>query len=102
MADRFDLLNAYVRRNPGLAARRIGDETVIVQADRSSLHLLTNDVASRIWQLADGRTTARAIGARLSEEYDAPSDEIMHDVADFLAQLASLGLVTLECQAAEG
>ena len=48
----------YIARSTAIAARALGDETMIMSATNSTLFTL-DEVASVIWEAADGVTPAR-------------------------------------------
>jgi hypothetical protein len=82
----------FVRRGDRLAARRVGDEMVLLSADDSSLFVL-NDVGTVIWEAADGRTSVEAIAALMCREYDVDLETARRDVEEFVAALAGAGVV---------
>jgi hypothetical protein len=84
----------YVLQNP-LAAWRVYDgEAVIVSPEDSTLHTL-NEVGTLVWEAADGRTSLAAITARVCERYDVGPAAAERDVATFVEELRSRGLVTV-------
>jgi hypothetical protein len=52
-----------------------------------------NELGARIWALCDGRHSVSEIASVISEEYDAPDDQVRHDVVALLEQLAREHLV---------
>ena len=55
----------YIARSSAIAARKLGDEMIIMSALNSTLFTL-NPVATVIWQAADGRTPLSEIVVQLS------------------------------------
>lgn len=82
-------------RAPRLAARTMGEETYIVSTSDSTLHLLPNEVATRIWSLADGRHSLRQIHREICEEYEVDPAVAEADLREFVSSLLSRGLALL-------
>ena len=60
----------YIARSTAIAARMLGGEMMIMSAVDSTFFTL-NQVATAIWQAADGRTPLAEIVARIvCEEFD--------------------------------
>jgi hypothetical protein len=81
----------------GFVTRRIAGETIIVPVssrvgDLDAIYTL-NEVGSRIWGLLESPTSVDDMVAALCQEYDAPPDQIAHDVADLLQELQTNGLI---------
>jgi hypothetical protein len=84
---------------PRFVTRRIGADTIIVPiasrtGDLDCVYTL-NEVASRIWDELDTPRSAAEIAAELASEFDAPANELMADVAEFLETLKAGGLARL-------
>ena len=78
----------YIARSRRIAARKIGDETVIMSAADSTLFTL-NPVATAIWEAADGRTPLRQIvDERVCAAFDVSAQQALADAEDFVALLA--------------
>lgn len=84
-----------LQRSKRVAARSIGDETFIVAPSESTLHLLPSDVATRIWQLADGRHSLRQIHAAICDEFAVEPSVAQADLSEFVSSLLEKGLVSL-------
>jgi hypothetical protein len=85
-----------------VVVRRIGDESVVVPVrshvgDLDSLFTL-NEVASRVWELLDGRRSLDAIIETVCEEFDVTAEVAAKDVEDLIRTLEEAHLV----QAVEG
>jgi hypothetical protein len=52
-----------------------------------------NELGARIWALCDGTHSISEIASVISEEYEAPGDQVRDDVVALLEQLASEHLV---------
>ncbi len=76
--------------------RRIASETIIVPvsgnvADLESVYTM-NEVGSFVWELLDGRRTARAIAEAVCATYDVAPGEAARDVDELLEALETKGL----------
>lgn len=84
----------YLTQSPRTAWRVYDGEAVILCPDDSTLNTL-NAVGTLIWELADGKTPASAIVARICEEFDVEPEQAERDTTAFLAKLRARGLVTI-------
>jgi len=74
-------------RNPAVEWRAIGGEaTLLLPGETAAAHEL-NEVASRIWELCDGRRTVREIAGRIVEEFEVDLATAERDVADFVREM---------------
>ena len=81
-----------LRPHPQVVARRVGDEVVLVQLDRNSIHAL-NQTGARFWELlADGRSRAECCEQML-EEFDVSRAELDREIDELLGQLFREGLL---------
>lgn len=76
-------------------SRKIVDELILVPLRRSvaemeSLYTL-NDVGARIYELIDGRRTAREIAAIIVDEFVVSQEQAEADVLEFLNKLLAIG-----------
>ena len=91
----------YIARSPRIAARKLGDETIVMSAADSSLFTL-NEVATAIWQSADGRTTLKSIVAtKVCEEFEVSEADALRDAEELVAQLAGHGILMVSDQPIE-
>ena len=86
------------RTAPGVVARNIGGETVLVptRADVASFDriFLLSRVGAFLWPLLDGIRDRDALCRLLRERYEVPPDvDVGNDVDKFLADLAQRGLL---------
>jgi hypothetical protein len=86
--------SSYVGRSGAVAARAIDGQTVILQLATSALFTL-NRVGSRIWELADGRTTVDQIARRIHEEFEVEAPMAALDAKEFVERLAAQGVLLL-------
>ena|SRR5579863_1530545 len=88
----------YVARSKAIAARAIGDETMVMSATNSTLFTL-DEMGSVIWAAADGVTPLEEIVAkRICAEYDVAPEVALHDARAFIEQLAGHGILLLSDQ----
>jgi hypothetical protein len=83
----------YVARSNMIAARVLGDETMIMSATDSTLFTL-NDVATVIWESADGATPLEEIVAnKICTQYDVTFEIALEDAEALIEGLAGHGLL---------
>ena len=69
----------YVARSTSIAARALGDETMVMSATNSTLFTL-NEVASVIWQAADGVTPLdQIVATKICTRYDIEPELALKD-----------------------
>lgn len=82
-------------RSGHVAARRLGDEMIILSAGDSMLYTL-NDSAARIWEAADGQTPLDEIVANgICKEYDVAPEEALKDAEELAQQLTGQGILKI-------
>jgi hypothetical protein len=91
-------MSRFVVRGTKLAARKVGTEMVILAAEDSSLFVL-NEVATTIWEAADGRTSIEAIADAMCLEYDVDVSTARRDIETFVEELAAAGVVSTSDEA---
>jgi Coenzyme PQQ synthesis protein D (PqqD) len=85
----------YVARSSEIAARRLGDEMMIMSGRDSTLFSL-NEVATVIWEAADGLTTLDDIVEhRICQEFDVELAEALRDAEALAEALAERGIFLL-------
>jgi hypothetical protein len=85
----------YVARNTAVAARKLGEEMVIMSAADSTLFSL-NEVGTAIWLAADGNTPlSEIVQERICVEFDVPPDQAYIDALQFVEELARHGILNL-------
>lgn len=88
----------YVARSTAIAARALGDETMVMSAANSTLFTL-NEVATVIWEAADGATPLEDIVAnKICVRYDVEPDVAMKDAEGLVLELAGHGLLLVSDQ----
>ena len=88
----------YVARSTAIAARALGDETMVMSSTDSTLFTL-NEVASVIWAAADGVTPLDEIVAtKICAQYDIAPEVALKDAETLVEGLAGHGLLLLSDQ----
>lgn len=85
----------YIARSRTVAARLLGGEMIIMSATDSTLFSLS-DVATTIWQSADGRTPlSQIVRDRVCTEFDVQPDAAYRDAEVFAEKLATHGVLRI-------
>jgi len=87
----------YVARSAAVAARLLGGEMVVMSAADSTLFSLS-EVATVIWQAADGRTPLSEIAHRICADYDVAPEVALEDAKAFATELARHGILRVSDQ----
>ena len=83
----------FLLRSDNVAARRIGDELMIMFAQDSSLFSL-NETAAILWNAADGSTPLADIVARdICPAFDIDAETALRDAAELAHGLAERGIL---------
>ena len=83
----------YILRSENVAARRIGEELMIMSARDSALFSL-NETAAILWNAADGITSLTDIVARdICPQFDIDAATALHDAREAADGLASHGIL---------
>lgn len=80
------------QRNAEIELRRDDGVTALVQPGSETLHVL-NDTALALWELCDGRTTAKEMVDAICVLFDASPRAVSDDVDRTLREFGALGLV---------
>jgi hypothetical protein len=90
--------NARPRRSDAVVSRRIADETILVPIKSTAGELddifTLNEVASRVWELADGARTINAIAAVIASEYDVAADNALIDTRELIGMFKQAEVVS--------
>jgi hypothetical protein len=88
----------YVARSTAIASRALGDETMVMSATDSTLFTL-DEVASVIWEAADGVTPLDEIVANnVCSKYDIAPEIALRDAVALVENLAEHGILVLSDQ----
>ena len=91
-------LDAQPHKHPRTASRLVDGQAVIVLPEENKVQVL-NAVGSRIWELADGSHTVRAIAQMIYEEYDVSREQAEKEVMEFVTEMIQGNLLTAEAPA---
>jgi hypothetical protein len=85
----------YVARSLRIAARKLGDEMLVMAAQGSTLFTL-NPTATILWQAADGITALDEIVERhICSEFDVELEQAMRDAEALAHELAGHGILLI-------
>jgi hypothetical protein len=88
----------YIARSSQIAARLLGNEMVIMSAGDSRVFSL-NEVATAIWEAADGRTPLdEIISDRVCANFDVSPQVALEDAEELVQELASQGILLVSNQ----
>jgi len=83
----------YISRSSEIAARMLGGEMMVMSATDSTFFTL-NEVASVIWQAADGRTPlSEIVAAKVCREFDVDREQAQRGADRFVDELAQYGIL---------
>jgi len=83
----------YLTQSADIAARTLGDETLIMSTLDSTIFVL-NSVGSAIWNAADGTTPlSRIIQEHVCSEFDVTDDQAAADAREFVDRLVKHGIL---------
>lgn len=83
-----------LRRAPGVIARRIAGETILVPSRRRAreMALFTlNEVGSFVWERLDGHRAADALAGDVARHFAVEPERAERDLREFLDALAAAG-----------
>jgi len=87
------LAETYIARSSAIAARMLADEMMVMNSLDSTFFSL-NEVATAIWQAADGRTPLREIVEnQVCEQFDVDPQQAQADAEQFVAELSQHGIL---------
>jgi hypothetical protein len=83
----------YIVRSKAIAARMLGGEMMVMSAADSTFFTL-NEVASAIWQAADGRTPlSEIVTGRICEEFEVDREQALRGADRFVDELSQHGIL---------
>ena len=83
----------YIAQNKEVAARKLGDELMIMSARDSTLFSL-NATASAIWQAADGRTPlAEIVEQQVCKSFEVDPAVALTDAEELVQGLSQHGIL---------
>jgi outer membrane protein assembly factor BamB len=85
----------YLAKSTAIAARTLGDETIIMSTLDSTIFML-NPTGTVIWNAADGTTPlSRIVQEKVCAEFDVPLEQASEDAQDFVHELAEHGVLVV-------
>lgn len=88
----------YIARSSAIAARMLGGEMMIMSAIDSTFFTL-NEVATIIWQSADGITPlSRIIREKVCPEFEIDCESATRDAGVFVDELSKHGILSVSDQ----
>ncbi len=85
----------YVTRSPTVAARKLGDETMIMSGLDSTLFTL-DEVATIIWEAADGsKRLEEIVDSKICTEFEVERGKALLDAEALVEGLAGHGILQL-------
>jgi hypothetical protein len=88
----------YIARSSAIAARMLAGEMMVMNSMDSTFFTL-NEVATAIWQAADGCTPLREIVCnRVCEQFDVNPEQAQTDAEQFVAELSTHGILLVSNQ----
>jgi len=90
----MDFLDKVYKKSDSIVSRKIADEFILVPirqnvGDLESIHTL-NEVATRIWELIDGKKKVREIKDKIIDEFEVTPQEAEKDLIKYLKQLEKI------------
>lgn len=86
--------NTIVRKNSNMVTRVIGDETILVPIYKTSDEIdciyTLNKVASRVWEMFDGKKVISEIKEQVLEEFDTAPKEVNNQMQKLLKDLKQI------------
>jgi hypothetical protein len=91
----------YIARSSEIAARMIGGEMMIMSPIDSTFFTL-NEVATVIWQAADGKTpVTEIVHDKVCEAFDVSAEQAQQDSEVFIEELSKHGILLVSDQPIE-
>src|ERR1700722_10535202 len=88
----------YIARSSEIAARLVGGEMMVMSAADSTFFPL-NEVASAIWQAADGRTPlSEIVAGKICQEFDVDREQAQRGADRFVNELSQYGILLVSDQ----
>lgn len=86
-----------LRKNSGMVTRVIEDETILLPIYKTSDEInciyTLNKVASRVWELLDGKRTLTELKDKLLKEFDTTPKEVDKELQKLLKDLKEIKAV---------
>jgi len=83
----------YIARSSSIAARLLAGEMMVMNSADSTFFTL-NEVATAIWQAADGRTPlGDIVREQVCGQFDVDPEQAQADAQQFVAELSTHGIL---------
>ena len=83
----------YIARSSQIAARMLGGEMMVMSAVDSTFFTL-NEVATAIWQAADGRTPlSEIVASTVCDDFEVDLETARRDAEQFVNELSHHGIL---------
>jgi CTP synthase (UTP-ammonia lyase) len=94
----MNILDKVYKKSDSIVSRKIADEFLLVPikqnvGDLESIYTL-NEVATRVWELIDGKKKVKEIKDKMVEEFEVTPQEAEKDLASLVKQLLAVGAIT--------
>jgi hypothetical protein len=94
----MSFLDKVYKKSDSIVSRKIADEFLLVPikqnvGDLESIYTL-NEVATRVWELIDGKMKVGEIKDKIIEEFEVTPQEAEKDLANLVKQLLAVGAIT--------
>ncbi len=88
----------YIARSSAIAARLLGDEMMVMSTADSTFFTL-NEVASVIWQAADGCTPlSEIVAGKVCQQFEVDQDQALRGAERFVDELSQHGILLVSDQ----
>jgi hypothetical protein len=85
----------FIARSSEIASRNLDGEMIIMSARDSTLFTL-NEVATHIWEAADGQTPLdEIVDKKICAEYDIDRETALNDARELVRQLSEHGILSI-------
>lgn len=85
------------RKNPNMVTRVIDDETILLPIYKSSEDIdciyTLNKVASKVWEMIDGKRTLAEIKKKVLKDFDTTPEEVNKEMTNLLRDLKKIRAV---------
>lgn len=86
--------SAVLKKNPNMVMRVIDDETILLPIYKTSEEInciyTLNKVASRVWEMLDGKKTVGEIKKQVLKEFDTNHKEVEKELGKLLKDLGEI------------
>ncbi len=94
----MSFLDKVYKKSDSIVSRKIADEFLLVPikqnvGDLESIYTL-NEVATRVWELIDGKKKVKEIKDKIVEEFEVTPQEAEKDLASLVKQLLAVEAIT--------